>query len=128
MNTVVISMGSNINPTSHIHQAKQFIATNHQLLRESKVIVTKPIGSINQANYLNGAILIRTKSDQESLQSFLKTIEHQLGRVQYKDKFAPRTIDLDIVVWNNKIIHQDAFERDFVKNSIREVLPNIKIK
>ena len=56
------------------------------------------------------------------------TLESQLGRVRSADRYAPRPIDLDIIVWNDEIIDEDVHERDFLSRSIQEVLPNLPVE
>ena len=71
-------------------------------------------------------MLLETPVTQERLAKELKAIEQQLGRRESADKFAPRTIDLDIVVFNGEVTHQDFYSRDFLKTAILEVLPTLK--
>ena len=125
-NTAVIGLGSNINPHANIPEAKQLISQKYKLLAESQFIVTKPIGADQQPDFINGALLIETTSDIESLKKDLKQIEDALGRKREANKFAPRTIDLDIVVWNNKVVDQDFYHRDFLKQSTLQLIPHLK--
>ncbi len=53
----------------------------------------------------------------------LREIESGLGRVRTGNKNGPRTIDLDILVWNGEVVDDDVYEREFLKTSIRELLP-----
>lgn len=126
-NEVIIGVGSNIDPQINIDKAKQLIAQNHNLLKASSFIETKPIGCKNQDNFLNGAFLIETEMDTLSLKSWLKTLETQLGRVKTENKNGPRTIDLDIIVWNREIVDSEVYERDFLINSIKELIPELAI-
>ena len=61
----------------------------------------------------------------KDLKDYLKNMEKILGRVRTENKNGPRTIDLDIVVFNNKIIDNDFYKYDFVRNSVLELTPNI---
>lgn len=126
MNEAIIAIGANINPHENIARAKTIISENHQLLAESRFVETTPIGHIPQPNYINGAILIRTEMSQVELRNWLKRLEDRLGRVRL-EKYGPRTIDLDIVVWNGKIIDADVYERDFLRQALLEIYPNLKI-
>jgi 2-amino-4-hydroxy-6-hydroxymethyldihydropteridine diphosphokinase len=58
----------------------------------------------------------------EELKFLLRQIENQLGRDRSKPKFSSRTIDLDIVVWNGNITDEDYYTRDFLRNSVNEVI------
>lgn len=127
MNRVVIGVGSNINPKENIANAKQNIGRHHRIITESKFIETKPLGNLNQPNFLNGVLLIETEMDYEELKNGLIEIEKGLGRKRRKDKYAPRTIDLDIIVWNGKIVDKDVYKRDFLREGVLEVWPEIRI-
>ena len=126
-NKVVIGVGSNIEPSKNINEAQNAIANQFKLIKTSSVIETEPIGCLDQDNFLNCAFLIETDMDYETLKTWLKDLENKLGRIRIENKYGPRTIDLDIVVWNHKVIDNDVSEREFLKNSIVELLPNLKI-
>ncbi len=125
MNIAVIGLGSNIDPQKNIVQAKELIHKNFPIIKASQFVETTPIGYPDQANFLNGAVLVETVLEQTSFQSTLKKIEHALGR-KSSSKFGPRSIDLDLLVWNGKIIDLDFYERDFIKQSVLELLPKVK--
>lgn len=126
MNNVVIGIGSNIAPEENIKTARAILRQKYHVLAESKFVATKPIGNAAQPDFINGAVLIETTLGQEQLAAELKTIEQQLGRRVSEDKFAPLTIDLDIVVFNRGVTDQDFYSRDFLKNAVLEVLPTLK--
>ena len=126
MNRVVIGLGSNIDPKTNIHKAQQALKSKFTILAQSAFIQTAPIGYTDQDDFINGAILIETELTQEELTQALKQMEIQLGRTKSPIKSGPRSIDLDIVVWNDTIVDQDFYERDFLKNSVLELLPNLE--
>ncbi len=126
INQAVVGLGSNIEPSKNIPEAKKIIAQKQKVIAESKFVVTKPIGSTTQPDFLNGALLIETSLSLEDLKTDLKNIERQLGRHKQADKYAPRTIDLDIVVWNQTVIDHDFYERSFLKTAVLELIPNLK--
>ena len=63
--------------------------------------------------------------DPNTLKKKLTEIEKRMGRKKSNIKYGPRTIDLDIVVFNNKVLDKDFYQRDFLKNSCLELLPNL---
>ena len=128
LNEVVIGVGSNIDPVQNIKIAEQTISANHNLIKISSFIETEPIGYKNQDNFLNGALLIETEMGLSELKYWLKTLEQKLGRTKTQNKNGPRTIDLDIIVWNGKVIDNEVYEREFLLNSIKEILPDIILK
>jgi 2-amino-4-hydroxy-6-hydroxymethyldihydropteridine diphosphokinase len=126
MNSAVVSMGSNIDAIENIQKAINAIAQVHTLLKVSSLVHTKPLLFTDQPDFINGSILVATELPKEQFNNYLKDLELQLKRVKSANKNGPRTIDLDITVWNNLIIDNDFYERDFLKNSILELLPSLK--
>ena len=125
MNTAVIGVGSNINALKNIAMAKEALSREQRLDKESAFITTSPIGFSDQPDFMNGAFLVSTELSIDEFKDYLKGLEDRLGRVRTGNKFGPRAIDLDLVVWNGKIVNKDFYERDFVRNAVMEVLPEI---
>jgi len=128
MNIAVISVGSNIEPEKNVSKAASLLEKEQKLLQRSAFITTKPIGSAEQPDFLNGAFLVATELDIQGLKSSLKRIERKMGRVRQAEKYSPRVIDLDIVVWNGEVVDKDFYERDFLRNAVREVYPQLNNK
>ena len=126
-NLAVIAIGSNIDAQRNVADAVNLIAQAHRLIAQSKFVWTKPIGNANQDDFLNGAVLIQTPLPEGELRIYLRELESQLGRHRTADKSAPRTIDLDLVVWNGQVVHKDVSERDFVRQAVLEVCPELKM-
>jgi len=126
MNKVIIGLGSNIDPEENIEKAREILRNQFHILNESKFIRTKPVGYPNQADFINGCVFIETDIDSEKLRQSLKQMEVELGRKRADFKCGPRTIDLDIVVFNEKVIDEDFYKRDFLKNATLELLPELK--
>ncbi len=127
MNVVAIGVGSNIDARRTIAKARELLTLEQTFLKESSFVTTSPIGASPQPDYLNGAFLVSTKLDRNSFRRYLKRLESRLGRVRTGDAYGPRTIDLDIVVWNGRIVNDDFHEREFVSNAVRELLPELQI-
>lgn len=126
MNKVVVAIGSNIEPEKNVELAREHISAELKIIKKSRFIKTKPIGNKNQPEFLNGALLIESNMTLENLKGLLREIEDKIGRNRHNDKFGPRVIDLDVVVWNGNIIDNDVYERNFLQKSITELLPEIK--
>lgn len=126
MNTVVVSVGSNINPLENIETAKTIFSEKFFLIAASSFKETKPIGFKDQDNFRNGAFLVKTDKELDEFNKLLKIIEAEMGRVKTSNKQGPRVIDLDIVIWNNSVVDKDVFERKFLQTSIKELLPEFK--
>jgi 2-amino-4-hydroxy-6-hydroxymethyldihydropteridine diphosphokinase len=105
VNRAFLLLGSNINPQHNLREAVHRLATRCRLLVVSPVYESLPVGTTNQPNFLNAAVLIETRHTAEELKAeVLQRIEQELGRVRTKDKNAPRTIDLDIVLFNDEVL------------------------
>ena len=123
MNHVIIGLGSNIKPDQNIQQARNTLSQQYRVVAESTFKVTKPVGKIKQADFINGSVLIETDLPIDTLKSELEEVEKGMGRNRPHDRYGPRTIDLDIVVWNSDIIDQDFYERDYLKEAVLELIP-----
>jgi 2-amino-4-hydroxy-6-hydroxymethyldihydropteridine diphosphokinase len=121
VNRVFIGIGSNVEPYRHIEEALDRLSREHTLVRASSFVVTVPLGYSAQPDFVNGAALVETELDHDGFTRYLKTLEHMLGRVKTANKWGPRTIDLDIVIWNGAVMDDDFYSRDFLKNAIREI-------
>ena len=127
-NRVIISVGSNIDPEINVKNAAELISVDHDLLFQSEFAFTKPVGFQEQDDFLNGAFLVETALNQEEFNRYLKSVENQLGRVKTEIKSGPRTIDLDIIIWNGSIVHSDYKKRDYVRRFVDQVLKKYSIE
>ena len=123
-NTVIISIGSNINASVNISRMISLLRQYVHITGMSPLLQTKAIGNINQPDFTNGALRVTTQLDREQLRDILKKIEDALGRDRSGPAFGPRTMDLDIVVWNDKIVDDDYHTRDFLRNSVNALMKN----
>jgi 2-amino-4-hydroxy-6-hydroxymethyldihydropteridine diphosphokinase len=128
MNLVILSVGSNMNPLTNIKKAAEMLSEINCLISVSQFIKTSPEGNPDQPDFLNGAFYIRTRLGRSSLKDKLKEIESKLGRIRTSDKNGPRTIDLDIVVFNGEVIDPDYDRYTFVKKSVDEIFKQIRSK
>lgn len=122
VNSAIISIGSNIDAEANIAKMITYLEEKVKIVKVTPLIKTKPIGIENQPDFTNGAVKIETLLPKENLNLLLKSIEDQLGRDRTAAKFGPRTIDLDIVVWNGEIVDNDYYTRDFLKDSVDELM------
>ena len=124
---VVIGLGSNIDPKANLEQAVLELKSRFKVSKRSQWTRTKPIGIQDQPYFYNGALLMETELEQQSLKKELKRIEDILGRDRSLPKFGPRTIDLDILIWNKKVIDEDYYERDFLRKGVEEIIPDLEL-
>jgi len=124
-NSAIISLGSNIEPEQNVQKARLEISQVASILKETKTIYTKPVDFIDQDDFLNGALLIQTKLYFDELVDHLKRIEDKLGRVRTENKNGPRTIDLDVIVFNKVPIDKEVDKFDFLTSFIQELQPGV---
>ncbi len=120
-NDVIVGLGSNIDPIDHINKAIQIMTERFSEIRVSRLIKTEPVGFKDQDHFYNGAVRFKTDLGSKALKQYLLEIEDRLGRVRTDNKNGPRTIDLDILVWNGRIVDPDVSERAFLQESIKEL-------
>lgn len=103
---------------------------NIELIKKSSFIKTKPWGYLEQEDFLNAVIEIETTLEAEELMELLLEVEEQLDR-ERTIKWGPRTIDLDIIMYdqmissNEKVIlpHPRMHQREFVLKPLNEIAP-----
>jgi len=100
-----ISIGSNISPEKHLLLAAQRLHELGRLLRISNVYQNPPVGRPEQTDFLNVAALVETNLSPLQIRILLRRIEAALGRIRSEDKYAPRTMDLDLCLLGNVIIN-----------------------
>jgi 2-amino-4-hydroxy-6-hydroxymethyldihydropteridine diphosphokinase len=119
LNRVFIAIGSNIEPERNLQAAVRLLAMRCKVLAISAVYQTKPVGKIDQPDFLNAAALIETEMEAAELKTqVLQAIEQSLGRVRSADKNAPRTIDLDITLFNAEVFdigHRHIPDPDLIR-------------
>ena len=121
MNQANIGIGSNIGPGENIPLALRLLGETVTIEKVSALVTTTPVGMTGQPDFVNGAVRITTTLSQEELVRLLKKVEDLTGRDRTLPRFGPRTIDLDIVVWNGEITDPDYYTRDFLRSAVREV-------
>lgn len=127
-------LGSNINPAIHLPAACCRLADFGAVVRTSRVWESPPADGSAQANYLNAAVLLETRHSARALRTqALPVIEHALGRVRDPhDRYAPRTIDIDIALFDDDIVvvdgaripDPDILTRPFVAIPLSEIDPD----
>ena len=121
MNSAIIGIGSNISPEKNIRLALELLAEEVTIEQVSTMVRTKPIGITEQPDFINGAVRVTTSLSRGELQQFLKMTEDRTGRDRTQSRFGPRTIDLDIVIWNDEIVDPDYYTRDFLQRTVDEI-------
>lgn len=131
MNQVFIGIGSNKNhPYFRIYSVLKQInrLKSTFIVKKSSLYETKPLGPQGQPNFINAVIEIRTNFDPHELLNELQTLERQHNRKKTK-KWGPRSIDLDILIYNKIIMdskdliipHPGLEYREFVLIPLYEI-------
>jgi 2-amino-4-hydroxy-6-hydroxymethyldihydropteridine diphosphokinase len=133
INRVYLSLGSNIEPERHLPAAVAQLAQFGRVREVSTVWQTAPIGFTDQPDFLNAAILLETTQSAQALrEQIIPQIEESLGRVRTENKNAPRTIDIDIMLFNHDVLSlgqrhipdPEVLERPFVAIPLAEIDPH----
>lgn len=126
INEVLIGIGSNLNPEHNISEALRLLASHVAIRNISSVYQSPAVGS-NGPDYLNSAVLINTHTTFEILRKdILATIEIQLKRVRSSDKYMDRTIDLDVIIYNQTVADPDLWTQAHVAVPASELLPDFE--
>jgi 2-amino-4-hydroxy-6-hydroxymethyldihydropteridine diphosphokinase len=121
-----LSLGSNIEPAQNIARAVELLRGYWPGLRLSEVYETRAVGSAGP-NFFNLAACLATALDAAALKTqVLRPIENQLGRVRSADKNAPRTIDLDIILFDGEVLDSELWQRYYLAAPLAELLPELK--
>lgn len=135
MNDVYLILGSNLGEKEDIIiKAENLISKRAGNIKvTSSIYETEPWGTTEPLSYLNTVIRIETELDPFSLLEVLLKIEKELGRKRTGIKNQPRTIDIDILFFNNEVIvhkdlivpHERLQYRRFVLTPLAEIAPDL---
>lgn len=132
-NLAYLSLGSNIDPEQNLPQAVAQLARFGRITAVSSVWQTAPVGFSDQADFLNAAVILETGLSAKALrEQAISQIENFLGRVRTENKNGPRTIDIDIMLFNQDILtlgrrripDPELLERAFVAIPLAEIAPD----
>lgn len=132
-----IAIGSNLaSPLEQVKAALDAIGDipHSRVIAVSSFYRTPPLGPQDQPDYLNAAVALETTLDAESLLDHTQHIELQQGRVRKAERWGPRTLDLDIMLFGNQVIqtsrltvpHYDMKNRGFMLWPLFEIAPDLQ--
>lgn len=136
MTVVYIAIGSNLaSPLEQVNAAVQAIGEipDSRIVAVSSFYRTPPLGPQDQPDYLNAAVALDTALAPEALLDHTQRIELQQGRVRKAERWGPRTLDLDIMLFGNEVIntprltvpHYDMQNRGFMLWPLFEIAPEL---
>jgi len=102
-----VAVGSNINPGENIPRALTMLNARLPIIGVSNFYKTAAVGVAGQPDFFNGVVKIKTVLRPRGIKfDILRKIEEELGRVRTADKFAARTIDLDLILCGNLVVDE----------------------
>lgn len=138
MTIAYIAIGSNLSdPVSQAKLAIESLKTlpKSEFVQTSSLYGSSPMGPQDQPDYINAIVCIQTELTPLELLDCTQAIEQEQGRVRKEERWGPRTLDLDIVLFGNEVIdserltvpHYGMKEREFVLYPLAEIAPNLSL-
>ena len=133
-NLVYLSLGSNVGEREvHLREAIARLQRVGEIVSVSSFYETEPVEVTNQRWFLNCAVIVETKKSPKQVMAAILQLEHEMGRERLQKK-GPRIIDVDIVLFADKIIHSTEVtvphpamqDRRFVLQPLAEIAPEAR--
>ncbi|WP_427053879.1 2-amino-4-hydroxy-6-hydroxymethyldihydropteridine diphosphokinase [Klebsiella quasipneumoniae] len=136
MTLAYIALGSNLaSPLARVQAAIHALGEipHSRVVNVSSFYRTPPLGPQDQPDYLNAAVALETTLSPEALLDHTQRIELQQGRVRKAERWGPRTLDLDIMLFGDAVInserltvpHYDMRNRGFMLWPLFEIAPDL---
>lgn len=133
MTRIFISIGSNIDPAANVRAAVLRLGEWARLDGVSTVYRTRPLERPEQPPYYNCVAALETEATPVEVKHALRRTEEELGRQRTADKYAARTIDLDLIVYGDLALDTetltlpdpDILERPFLAVPLWELAPDL---
>jgi len=133
---VYLALGSNLaQPLDQVNAALEALAALPQtrLAACSSFYRSTPLGPQDQPDYLNAVVALDTTLLPEALLDATQAIEQRQGRVRKAERWGPRTLDLDMLLYGDQVIstprltvpHYDMMNREFMLYPLAEIAPDL---
>ncbi|MEG3135215.1 2-amino-4-hydroxy-6-hydroxymethyldihydropteridine diphosphokinase [Rouxiella sp. T17] len=133
---VYIALGSNLaKPVDQVNCALEALAhlPRTRLVQTSSFYRSKPLGPQNQPDFLNAVVALDTQLPAHELLDGTQGIEQNQGRVRKAERWGPRTLDLDMLLYGNEVIatdrlivpHYDMKNREFMLYPLADIAPDL---
>lgn len=133
-----IGIGSNLaEPLQQVEQAISALAdlAQSRLVLRSSLYRSAPVGPQDQPDFVNAVVAVLTGLAPQELLAALQVIENAQGRTRSGERWGPRTLDLDLLVYGNETVatptltvpHPRIGERNFVLLPLSEIAPHLPI-
>lgn len=134
--TAFIGLGANLNnPAATLREAISEIAaiSDTQLVAQSKLYSSTPMGPADQPDYINAVVAVSTSLSPHALFNHTCRIEQEHGRTRNGAHWGPRTLDLDLLLYGSERIcdeqltvpHYGLTQREFVIYPMLEIAPEL---
>jgi len=136
MARVFLGVGSNIHPDENVRKALALLCSHVRITGISTVYLTDAEDRPEQSSYYNCVIEAETQTPPvEFKYSVLRKIEEAMGRIRTEDKSAARTIDLDLILYDDLIMETETLtlpdpqisRRAFVALPLHELSPELRL-
>ena len=123
MHRIYLSLGSNIDAKKKLPKAVEMLRKAGSIESVSSVWESESVG-FDGPNFLNACILLLSPLQPvEFKETIIRPIEAELGRIRHADKNAPRTIDIDIVLFDETPLNTEFWDYAFVAVPLAELIP-----
>ncbi|MDO9153726.1 MAG: 2-amino-4-hydroxy-6-hydroxymethyldihydropteridine diphosphokinase [Paludibacter sp.] len=127
MNTAIVMLGTNINPEENLVHAKERLSEFFEILDESSVLITKPIGKKYHTDFHNQAVKLLSDDTYKETERLFKHVENEMGRSALTNLRGEVPIDIDLVFWNGVLKRSDYDRFSFVRQCIDEIKDNVEL-
>lgn len=125
MHDAILLLGSNINPRENLQKALALLNQLCTITAKSRIFETKAVGS-DGPDFLNQAVMINTDGGAaEFKRDIIDPIEIALKRVRVDNKYAPRTIDIDLIIFDAEILDENLWKYKFIALPVSDILPDL---
>lgn len=129
-----IELGSNIEPERHLPRAAAALTRIGRVVDVSQVYRTEPYGPPGQPSFLNAAVELQTDLGPHALRRALRGLEADLGRERGDGRYSPRTIDLDLCLYDQLVIEDEELhlpdphllKRAYLARSLADLAPELR--
>ncbi|MFM2482154.1 2-amino-4-hydroxy-6-hydroxymethyldihydropteridine diphosphokinase [Celerinatantimonas sp. YJH-8] len=133
-----IGLGSNLkNPKQQLQAAIQALAAleHCRFITASGLYASQPMGPQDQPDYMNAVIALETSLEAHQLLDCTQKIELDQGRVRKSERWGPRTLDLDLLLYGDQVINSERLtiphygleQREFVLIPLAEIAPELRL-
>jgi 2-amino-4-hydroxy-6-hydroxymethyldihydropteridine diphosphokinase len=133
-----VGIGSNLGDREeNVRRALELLGADPEIeiVAVSTLRKTEPVGLLEQPDFINGAARVHTGLSPRQLLDRLLELERRLGRVRTGERYGPRTIDLDLLLYGQEIVeepglrvpHPRLAERRFVLDPLLDLDPALSV-